>query len=102
MSRKNRGKPTRRPRGSTGAVARIERPEAIDSDLVQLSDGLRVGVGDRKAILIDSAKLASPHNLYDADFAWVEHRPGKDVSLFFGKQNRDIADRLKSRLQIRY
>jgi len=86
----------------TTAIARLERPDAGDSDLIQISDGLRVGMGDRKAILIDSRKLASPNHLYDADFAWIEHRPGRDVSLFFGKGNRDVEGRLKSRLQVRY
>ena len=72
-----------------------------DSDLVQLSEGLSVGMGTRKVILINSSKLSSPPRMYDADVAWIEHQPGIPVSLFFGKVDRDQKERLKSRLQIK-
>lgn len=90
-------------RSQSTTVARIERPESGDSEMLQLSDGaIRVAVGDRKAILIDSSKLATPRNVYDADVSWVEHRPGASVSLFFGKLNRDKPEHLKSRIELRY
>ena len=59
-------------------------------------------MGDRKAILIDATKLATPHNMYDTDVAWVEHRQRLPVSIFCAKLNRDRPEHLKSRLELRY
>jgi hypothetical protein len=47
------------------------------------------------------AKLPTPPQVYDADIAWVEHRPG-DVRLFFGKLGRDEPNSLRTRLELRY
>lgn len=96
--------PTHRPGAKRPgkALAKIERPESADSDLLQISEGIRVGVGGRREIIIDTTQLASPRNRYDADFAWVEHEAGSSVSLYFGKRDRNMPEALKSRLQIRY
>jgi hypothetical protein len=102
MAHRHRPKRRKPSQQTIKALARVERPDSSDSGLIQLSEGLRVGVGDRKTIIIDTAKIASPSHLYDADYAWVEHRPGRDASLFFAKAHRDAEGKLKSRLQIRY
>ena len=44
-----------------------------------------IGPADR-SISVNLSKLDSPQNEYDADVAWVEHKPG-DVRILFGKRN---------------
>ncbi len=60
-----------------------------------------ITIGLDKSININLAKLNAPSNIYDADFAWVEHEPGK-VSLFFAKKSRDNKGELRTRLELRY
>ena len=60
-----------------------------------------ITIGPDKSINIDLAKLPPPTNIYDADFAWVEHTPGKST-LFFAKRSRDEENQLRTRLEIRY
>jgi len=81
--------------------SRIQRLPSAEGDL-QLSSGLRVGVGNRRLITIDSRLLDSPTNVYDADVSWLEYREGSPVSLFFAKEDRDHEKRLKTRLQIKF
>jgi hypothetical protein len=62
--------------------------------------GLQVNPVDHSAS-VDLKRLEAPSQVYDADFAWVEHRPGR-VSLFFGKRGASQDNVLASRLEIRY
>ena len=54
-----------------------------------------------KSISVDVSKLQAPQNIYDADLAGIEHRVG-DIRLFFGKLKRAAANKLRTRLEIRY
>lgn len=47
------------------------------------------------------AKLRVPDRIYEADFAWIKLRHGA-VSLFFGKEDLDTQDTLRTRLEVRY
>lgn len=47
------------------------------------------------------AKLQVPDRSYEADFAWIQVRRGA-VTLFFGKEDLDSVDTLRTRLEIRY
>jgi hypothetical protein len=78
----------------------LERQQAERSELQVVADPITVG--PNKTINVDLAKLTAPSNVYDADFAWVEHRPGAAVSLFFGKASRDDDNELRTRLELRY
>lgn len=80
------------------ALARVT-PEGDRTSLHRLSDPIRVGADG--SILIESAGLETPANVYDADFAWVERR-FEAISIFFAKADRDTAEKLRSRLEIRY
>lgn len=92
---KRRG--TRIERRSGGALT--ERRPADGSEPRVIGDPITVGLD--KSIKIDLTKVVAPSNIYDADFAWVEHRPGV-ASLFFGKKDRDERDRFRTRLELRY
>ena len=67
---------------------------------MQHRGALLIGVADR-SISVNLSKLDSPQHEYDADVAWVEHKPG-DVRILFGKKNRDNKGSLKTRVEIRY
>jgi hypothetical protein len=64
-----------------------------------------IHVTPNKGVTIDLAKLRAPSVVYDADVAWIAHKPGS-VSLFFGKRALDTAvggaPELRTRLEIRY
>ncbi len=61
-----------------------------------------ITVGPDRSINVDLKKLAAPTNTYDADYAWIVHRPGT-VSLFFGKRKMSEGEKhLRTRLEIRY
>src|SRR4051794_39064015 len=82
------------------ALARLERrPAAGSQSAVIASDP--VTVGPDRTINVDVGRLPTPPNVYDADFAWVEHVAGR-VSFLFAKRNRDEPEKLRSRLEIRY
>ena len=55
----------------------------------------------RQLVTIDMSKLPLQQNIYDADLAWIEHRPG-DVRVLFGKLKRPNLDALRTRVEIRY
>jgi hypothetical protein len=78
----------------------LERSQAERSELRVVQDPITIG--PNKTINVDVSKLTAPSNVYDADFAWIEHRPGAAVSLFFGKASRDDAGHLRTRLELRY
>lgn len=81
------------------AIATVgKRPAAENAGLV-VDDPVSVGLD--RSIKIDMAKLPTPQNVYDANYAWIEHRPGA-VSLFFAKRDRDNPSDLRSRLELRY
>ncbi len=62
-----------------------------------------ITIGVDKSISIDLGKLSAPTNRYDADYAWVEHRPtDAAVSFFFAKRSRDEGEDLRTRLELRY
>jgi hypothetical protein len=50
---------------------------------------------------VDFSKLSAPTNVYDADLAWIVHRPGA-VSLFFAKRSLGEENELRTRLELRY
>jgi hypothetical protein len=78
------------------AIAKIEKQPSGGN----LTDD-PITIGLDKSINIDMSKLPPPQSVYDADFAWVEHRPGA-VSLMFAKQSRDELTPLRTRLEVRY
>jgi len=80
-------------------LARLERSPADGSVARVVEDPITIGLD--KTVHVNVAKLPAPSNVYDADFAWIEHRPGA-VSLFFGKRSRDEKDQLRTRLELRY
>lgn len=83
-----------------GRSMQLERRPSERSEVRVVQDPITIGVD--KAIHIDFSKLTAPTNVYDADFAWIEHRPGSAVSIFFGKASRDQKDSLRTRLEVRY
>jgi hypothetical protein len=88
-----------RERQQSRALARVDsRASAGTAD--QLHDD-PVGVGPNRSITVDMARLPTPPNAYDADYAWIEHSAG-DVRLMFAKRNRDEPEKLRTRLEIRY
>lgn len=80
------------------ALARMDRQPSAGS-LPHVVDPVSVGLD--RSITIDMAKLPQPTVSYDADYAWIEHKPG-DVRLFFAKGTHDDQGRLRSRLELRY
>src|SRR5438445_3134779 len=60
-----------------------------------------ITVGPDRTINVDLRKLTAPVNVYDADLAWIAHRPGT-VSLFFGKRSLPPKRELRTRLELRY
>jgi hypothetical protein len=54
-----------------------------------------------EGIKVHWAKLRIPDKTYEADYAWVKVRHGA-VSVFFGKQDLDSPNTLRTRLEIRY
>jgi hypothetical protein len=89
----------RRPESEPRAVQQMERRPASVGGLQAVDP---ITVGPDRSINIDLKKLAAPLNTYDADFAWIVHRPGA-VSLFFGKAVvAEDRERLRTRLEIRY
>ena len=61
---------------------------------------LRVNEAEH-SISVDLAKVEGPDRTYDADVAWLEHRPG-NATLVFAKIDRDTPGLLRSRLEVRY
>jgi hypothetical protein len=80
------------------AVTHLEKRPAGGSTAQIVQDPITIGLD--KTINVDATKLPPPPNVYDADSAWIEHRPG-EVSIFFVKRSRD-SDTLRTRLEIRY
>jgi hypothetical protein len=82
------------------AIANIVgRPSAASSAIEVVGDPVGVGLG--RSIKIDMGKLPTPQNVYDADYAWIEHHPG-NASLFFAKRNSGEEGTLRTRLEVRY
>lgn len=81
------------------AMSRMEQKETELADLRIVEDPITIGPD--QTINIDHLKLVAPSNVYDADFAWIKHRPGS-LSLFFGKQSIDKEKELRTRLELRY
>lgn len=54
-----------------------------------------------EGIKVHWAKLRIPDKTYEADFAWIRPRHGA-VSMFFGKEDLDARDTLRTRLEIRF
>ena len=80
-------------------IARMEKRPAHGSAGRVVEDPVSIGLD--KTITVNLSKLLAPEKIYDAGYAWVEHRPG-EVSLFFGKGNRDEPGTLRTRLEVRY
>ena len=81
------------------SVARIEsRPSGVGEARIV---GDPITIGPDRSINVDMTKLSAPSNVYDADFAWIVHRPGS-VSLFFAKRNLEEDTELRTRLELRY
>jgi hypothetical protein len=81
------------------AIANVNRRPSAGNAIQVVGDPVGVGLG--RSIKIDMGKLPTPSNVYDADYAWIEHRPGS-ASLFFAKRNRDAEETLLTRLELRY
>ena len=81
----------------------LARP--IQSSNSPIAGGTRqvgaISIGPDNSIKIDASRLEAPSRAYDADYAWIEYRPG-NVSLLFAKKSRDESDKLHSRLEVRY
>ena len=60
---------------------------------------LRSGVDG--SIVLNTAKLKPPRNVYDADVAWVVRRRPEFVSLFFAKENLN-SPTFRTRVEIKY
>jgi hypothetical protein len=80
------------------AIVRMRSSGAASNEM--LDDAITVSAADR-GVIIDLAKLNPPDKVYDADYAWLRHKPGR-VSLFFGKANLDDVTRLRTRVELRY
>ena len=80
------------------AIVRMKSSGAMSNEM--FDDAITVSAIDR-SVVVDLAKLKAPDKVYDADYAWVRHKPGR-VSLFFGKANLDDANRLRTRVELRY
>ena len=61
-----------------------------------------ITIGIDGSVRINTAKLHSPRNVYDADIAWVVRRRPEFVSLFFAKENVSQPGRLRTRVEIKY
>ena len=81
-------------------VVSLEK-EASGANISRIAADDPIGIGIDKSIHVDMSKLPAPSNIYDADFAWIEHRL-RAVSLFFGKRNRENKQQLRTCLEIRY
>lgn len=90
---------THRPKHGNRAIANIDRRPSAGNAIEVVDDPVNVGLG--RSIKIDMAKLLAPTMVYDADCAWIEHRPGS-ASLFFAKKSRDEKETLRTRLEVRY
>ncbi len=92
---------SRRARGRQIEAARVP-----SSDLPAMSGAtrqigaLRLGL-EENSIGVDVAKLEAPSQIYDADQAWIQHRPGR-ISLFFAKLGLPEPGHLESCLEVRY
>lgn len=87
-------------KGRRGRTQRlqVEGHGAIQSR-VGIDDPITLGADG--SILVNTGKLQPPEKVYDADVAWLKRGRGY-VSLFFGKQNPDAPDRLRTRLEVKY
>ncbi len=77
----------------------MERRPAEAATNQFVADPITVGLD--RSINIDMMKLSAPTNVYDADFAWIVHRPGA-ISFFFAKRNIGGNDAFRTRLEVRY
>jgi hypothetical protein len=85
--------------GKQSRTRQLARAAEAGSSLERLSDP--ISIGPDGSLAIDVAKLGTPQNLYDADYAWPKRRGGV-VSLFFAKAHLDEPTRLRTRLELRY
>jgi hypothetical protein len=86
--------------GSQGqTLVRVASGFSGGTDLRPGPDAITIGVDN--SINIDLMKIQAPTNVYDADYAWIAHRPG-NISLFFGKRDVGSEDTLRTRLELRY
>jgi hypothetical protein len=92
---------SRRARGRRldGAEPAENVVEAVASGTRQVG-ALTISVRDG-AVGVDVRRLEGPTQAYDADFGWIDYKPGR-LSVFFAK--RSVADpmTLESRLQVRF
>jgi len=80
-------------------MMRMEQRSTDAADLRVVEDPISIGLD--RSISIDAMKLQTPSNVYDADFAWIVHRPGT-VSFFFAKRSIGENNILRTRLELRY
>jgi hypothetical protein len=85
--------------GKKTRTRQLVRAAGAGSSLERLPDP--ISIGPDGSLAIDVAKLGTPQDLYDADYAWPKRRGGA-VSLFFGKANLDEPTKLRTRLELRY
>lgn len=76
-----------------------KRPVGASDRKFFVADPITIGLD--QSINIDPMNLLAPSNVYDADFAWIVHRPGA-LSLFFAKRRIGENNSLRTRLEVRY
>lgn len=65
----------------------------------QVDDPITLGIDG--SIVINTAKLQPPKNIYDADVAWVVRRKPEFVSFFFAKEDLNT-EQFRTRVEIKY
>ena len=80
-------------------VAKMDRRPSDVGEVRVFEDP--ISIGPDRSVHIDMTKLSAPTNIYDADFAWIDHRVGS-LSVFFGKRSIGKKGQLRTRLEVRY
>jgi hypothetical protein len=82
------------------ALVRLNPSSSASTELRSINDD-PILIGPDNSVRVDLTKLTAPANVYDADYAWINHRPG-EFSLFFAKRSLSRAEGLRTRLELRF
>jgi hypothetical protein len=78
------------------------KPGSAEQGLTKPGDD-PISLGIDGSIVINTAKLQPPKNVYDADVAWVVKRNPEFVSFFFAKENLNPdKNEFRTRVEIKY